>query len=99
MSNLLSLYTQNNCPFCVIMKDKLDDWGMNYEIINISEDASGKDFLKSKGHRTVPQLYFKDVLLNTVDTVEFTLENLLREMRESVTSKFPCEDSGVEDMS
>ena len=70
MSNLIRLYTQNNCPYCTIMKDKLDGWGMKYEIINISEDLSGRAFLRLNGHRTVPQLYYREVHLNKVDTVD-----------------------------
>lgn len=53
MSNSIKMYTQNNCPYCTIMKDKLDSWCMNYDIVNVSEDLSSKKFLKERGHRTV----------------------------------------------
>jgi len=93
MSNSVRLYTQNNCPYCVMMKDKLDSWGMNYETINVSEDLSAKAFLKEKGHRTVPQLYFGQAHLNKVDTADFTKEIFWGEMRLAYDGE---NDSGVE---
>jgi len=93
MSNLVRLYTQNNCPYCVMMKDKLDSWGMNYQIINVSEDLKAKTFLKEQGHRTVPQLYYRNTHLNKVDTVDFTKEVFWGEMRLAYDQE---NDSGVE---
>ena len=96
MSNLIRLYTQNNCPYCDIMKKKLDSWGMNYETINISEEAyaSGREFLRSNGHRTVPQLYYRNVHLNKVDTVDFTKQIMFKEMMLAYDENE--NDSGVE---
>lgn len=92
MSNLIRFYTQNDCPYCTIMKDKLDGWGMKYETINISEDLSGRAFLRLNGHRTVPQLYYRDVHLNKVDTVDFTKTIMFKEMMLAYEEN----DSGVE---
>lgn len=92
MSNSLKLYTQNNCPYCTIMKEKLDDWGVNYETINISYATDAKMFLKEKGHRTVPQLYYGNIHLNKVDTVDFTMKTMFAEMQLSYDEN----DSGVE---
>lgn len=77
MSTLvLDLYTQDNCPYCVQMKMKLDEWGYAYREINISRDSEAKWFLKENKHRTVPQLYYGHKHLNTVDTDNFTKEIL-----------------------
>lgn len=92
MLNLIRLYTQNNCPYCVMMKDKLDSWGMKYEVINVSNDRDAKMFLKENGHRTVPQLYYRDVHLNKVDTVDFTKQIMFAEMMIAYEEN----DSGVE---
>ena len=92
MSNSIELYTQNDCPYSVMMKKKLDDWGLNYETINISYDTDGKMFLKEKGHRTVPQLYYKGIHLNKVDTKDFTQRILFKEMMLAYDEN----DSGVE---
>tara|TARA_B100000963_G_scaffold361523_1_gene397424 strand:- start:2935 stop:3168 length:234 start_codon:yes stop_codon:yes gene_type:complete len=77
------------------MKRKLDSWGIEYETINISEDAKGKQFLKEQGLKTVPQLFFKDLKLNNVDTNMFDQHQLLQSLR----TVWPGQDSGVEDMS
>lgn len=94
MSSSIRLYTQNDCPYCDIMKRKLDDWGVAYSVINVSEDANGQSklFLKDNGHRTVPQLYFKNIHLNKVDTELFELKHMFGEMMLAWDSA----DSGVE---
>lgn len=81
MSNSIKLYTQDNCPYCVIMKDKLDSWGLNYETVNISYDRDAKLFLKENGHKTVPQVYYNGIHLNKVDTKDFTQRMMFLEMQ------------------
>jgi glutaredoxin len=81
MSNSFRLYTQNDCPYCTIMKKKLDSWGLTYETINISYNIDGKLFLKENGHRTVPQLYYDNIHLNKVDTKDFTRSLLFKEVQ------------------
>lgn len=68
----LTLFTQNDCPYCIIMKAKLEDWGYDYDEVNISHELDKKAFLKENGHRTVPQVYWNNTHLNKVDTHEFT---------------------------
>ena len=92
MSNSIKLYTQNDCPYCVLMKKKLDSWGLSYETVNISYDTDAKMFLKENGHRTVPQLYFKGIHLNKVDTKDFTRNIMFKEMMLAHDQS----DSGVE---
>jgi len=72
----LTLYTQYSCNYCDHMKMDLDKWGYNYDVINISEDTKAKEFMRSKGHKTVPQLYWNKTHLNTVSTIAFTKEIL-----------------------
>lgn len=92
MSNSFRLYTQNDCPYCDIMKTKLDEWGVKYRTINISYDTNAKIFLKENNHRTVPQLYHGDAHLNKVDTRDFTRTIMFKELRYHYDSS----DSGVE---
>ena len=92
MSNLFRLYTQNDCPYCVMMKRKLDGWGVKYETINISYNTDAKLFLKENGHRTVPQLYYDNIHLNKVDTKEFTRSMIFKELQMFHDQS----DSGVE---
>ena len=39
-----------------------------------------KDFLKDKGHRTVPQLYWNDTHLNKLPTTDLTYEHIEAEL-------------------
>lgn len=74
---MIKLFSQNNCKYCVILKNKLKSWDINFEEINISEIDEGKQFLKAKGHRTVPQLYLENFNLNAdIETIDFTEEVL-----------------------
>lgn len=68
----LILYTQPKCPYCDVIKDVLNDTGYTYVTIDIKETPEGKSFLKSKGHKTVPQLYWNDYHINTIPTKELT---------------------------
>ena len=88
----LTLYTQEDCGYCKLLKKKLSEWNFDYREINISHDLFAKDFLKEKGHRTVPQLYYRDVHLNKVDTVDFTKQIMFKEMMLAYDEN----DSGVE---
>lgn len=54
---MLTVYSKNNCPFCVQAKNLLRLKGVDYTEVKIDEDASAKDFILAEGHRTVPQIY------------------------------------------
>ena len=82
MSNSISLtlYTQENCEYCHMMKKKLAEWDYRYREINISYDLFAKDFLRDRGHRTVPQLYWNNTHLNKFPTDELTKEHVESEI-------------------
>ena len=42
----LTLYTQEDCGYCKLLKKKLSEWNFDYREINISHDLFAKDFLK-----------------------------------------------------
>ncbi len=65
---MITIYSKNNCPFCVQAKNLLSIKGIQFEEIKIDEDARAKDFVLSQGHRTVPQIYKDGVLLVEVVT-------------------------------
>ena len=54
---MLTVYSKNNCPFCVQAKNLLTLKGIEYEEIKIDENPEAKEFVLSEGHRTVPQIY------------------------------------------
>lgn len=53
----LTLYTKNNCGFCLQAKALLNNKEIDYTEINIETDADAREFLISEGHRTMPQIY------------------------------------------
>ena len=79
MKHQLTIYTKNNCMYCDIMKSKLDQWGYEYNVVNIQEDNVAKNYILSKGHKVVPQLYYDNVHVNpNIDTKNYT-QNILEE--------------------
>jgi glutaredoxin len=60
---MITVYSKNNCPFCVQAKNLLTNKGIGFTEVKIDEDSDAKDFILSKGHRTVPQLYKDGALL------------------------------------
>ena len=99
---MLTLYTQPRCGYCDIMKSMLDNLGKTYYTIDISESPEGLAYMKKNGHKTVPQLYYKEtgcqeIHINKKDTTDITSEDLLHAINEAEEiSKWPYEDSGVE---
>jgi len=79
-SDNLTLYTQDDCDYCHIMKKKLAEWDFKYREINISHDLFAKEFLKEHGHRTVPQLYLNELHLNKFPTTELTKNHVVKEI-------------------
>lgn len=60
---MITVYSKNNCPFCVQAKNLLKLKGLEYQEVKIDEDASAREFVLSQGHRTVPQIYKDGALL------------------------------------
>lgn len=60
---MITLYTKPNCPYCDRAKIWLEKNGIAYSTINVIEDTSALEFIKSQGHKTVPQIYFNNELL------------------------------------
>jgi glutaredoxin len=75
---MLVLYTQDRCGYCVLLKNKLKDWGHSYTEKNITYDAESKEFIRNEGHKTVPQLYYNDADMLKGDSAYLT-EDILNE--------------------
>ena len=54
---MITVYSKNNCPFCVQAKNLLTLKGVTYTEVKIDETPEAREFVLSEGHRTVPQLY------------------------------------------
>ena len=60
---MITVYSKNNCPFCVQAKNMLKMKGIDFAEVKIDEDAEARDFILAQGHRTVPQIYRDGTLL------------------------------------
>lgn len=54
---MITMYTKNNCGFCMMAKALLNNHDVEYEEINIDEEDDAREFIISEGHRTMPQFY------------------------------------------
>ena len=89
----LILYTQPRCHFCEILKRlliKMDE-AEGFQIVDITQDAEAKNFLRKRMHKTVPMLYWRvpghDVWVNKdIDTRKLTGENLGQRIKEAIAS-------------
>ena len=60
---MLTVYSKNNCPFCIKAKYLLETKGIAFEEVKIDETPEARDFVVAAGHRTVPQIYQDGKLL------------------------------------
>lgn len=65
MPKTIQVYTTNYCPFCTKAKALLQQRGLEYEEIKISEDddAMWDNLYKRSKMKTVPQIYVDGVIL------------------------------------
>ena len=54
---MLTIYSKNNCPFCVMAKNYLESKNINFREINIELDPESREFIQRQGLRTVPQIF------------------------------------------
>ncbi len=54
---MLIVYSGTDCPKCETLKNKLKQKGITFKEINVREDDEALNFLRSKGHRGIPQIY------------------------------------------
>ena len=60
---MITVYSKNNCPYCVNAKQFLQNKNINYQEVNIENDAQARAFILEQGHKSVPQIYVGDRLL------------------------------------
>jgi glutaredoxin len=54
---MLTIYSKNNCPFCVMAKNYLQSKNINFLEVNIEQDQEAQEFIQRQGLRTVPQIF------------------------------------------
>ena len=58
MTDSVLIYTTQVCPYCVRAKRLLDNKGVKYREIDVSDDSETRAYLvQATGQRTVPQIF------------------------------------------
>jgi glutaredoxin 3 len=60
---MITVYSKNNCPYCVQAKSLLQLKGIEFDEVKIDEAPEAREFILAEGHRTVPQIYQDGKLL------------------------------------
>ena len=79
---MLTIYSKKVCPFCVNAKNFLTAKGIEFDVVDIEENEDAREFIKSQGHRTVPQIYHNGKLF-----VEGGFQGLSRLTKEDIERK------------
>lgn len=61
----ITVYSMQNCPYCVKAKNLLTQRGLKYDVVMIDEwpDAEWDALVKKSGMKTVPQIYVDEKLI------------------------------------
>lgn len=60
----IKLYKKNPCPYCDRAMNFLNNKGLQYEVIDLTDNLDELDRLKNKtGWRTVPMIFINDKLI------------------------------------
>ena len=54
---MITVYSKNNCPFCVRAKQLLESKNVPYTEVNIENDQDARQMLVDQGLRSVPQIF------------------------------------------
>jgi len=90
---VLKLYTKDKCFYCRQLKKKLDEWEHQYVTIPIDKDKSAAAFMKQRGHKTVPQLYYDNTDVLEGESTALTKEQLANRIERVI---WPNIDGGIE---
>jgi glutaredoxin 3 len=81
----LIVYSKDFCPYCVKAKKYLEALAIPYVEKNVGLDQELREWLKSQGHRTVPQIYLGDKLFvagGCDGLMKLTKDDILAKMAE-----------------
>lgn len=76
----LLVLTQNNCKYCETMKSFLNDQGVVYDIVNMSEQPEYQEKYDVMGAPTVLLLDEEEVIAKTTGFDPSTLETLIDQL-------------------
>ena len=60
---MITLYSKPACPYCDRAADYLKKYNIEFKKIDVTENEKAMNFVKERGHRSLPQIYLGDRLL------------------------------------
>lgn len=57
---MITVYTTPACPQCSMTKKKLDDLGIEYEVVDVSTNVDSLDYVRSLGYSQAPVIVTED---------------------------------------
>lgn len=60
---MITIYSKPNCPHCVAAKMFLENHNIPFQTVDVTQDEAALEFIRGRGHKTVPQLYVGESLL------------------------------------
>ena len=79
MKHKITLYQYENCPFCMMVRDKLEALGLKYDTIEVPRDIDApvrRDLFDKSGVRTVPVIDIDEEWTGDSDAIIEKLESL-----------------------
>lgn len=67
---MYTVYSKPNCPYCVKAKTLLDIKELEYQVIDVMQDAEAMNLMRTNGFRSVPQIYEDDKHIGGFDALE-----------------------------
>ena len=71
------LYTKNECSKCVLVKNLFMAMELEYETVNIDENAEAKELLVSKGFLALPVLQVEEEFIADVKQIQEKVKELI----------------------
>ena len=80
----LTVYSTAMCTHCKSAKQFLNELAIPYNEVNLNEDAAAMDFVRSRGHRSVPQIYVGETqfVAGWAELSRMTKESILERLQE-----------------
>ena len=60
---MVTIYSKESCAFCVRSKQYLESNNIQYTEVNIENNLEAREWIIEQGHRTVPQIYVDNQLI------------------------------------
>ena len=79
MKHKITLYQYENCPFCMMVRDKLEALGLEYNAIEVPRDIDDpvrRDLFDKSGVRTVPVIDIDGEWTGESDAIIEKLESI-----------------------